>query len=150
MHDQDSGVRHEATVNLALLIEGLDSLPNDQRIAVRTVLESTGPRTALLLTKGLEDADCRIRQEVVMVLGALGPCAREATPALVSALGDEDVRDLAADALKRVNPDWAAQNAARLKEATLNDEDRELRDLAAAAVKALVGHTKGGRPGPKE
>jgi hypothetical protein len=38
---------------------------------------------------------------------------RDKRPALVAALNDEGVRDLAADALKQVNPDWAAQSVSK-------------------------------------
>jgi HEAT repeat protein len=169
MHDDDLRVRHEVTVRVAHFISHPDILPR----VVTAMLESTEPRTALLLTKGLKDADPRIRQEVVLVLGALGPASKEATPALVEALDDENisVRLLAADALHRVDLEsfplkavslliralgdpgtyvrlhavqilhnwgpYAKPAIARLVEVAQKDEDEEVRDAAAEAVKAI-------------
>jgi HEAT repeat protein len=47
-----------------------------------------------------------IREQMVATLGRIGPDAQEAVPALTAALADEKVsmRDLAADALRRIDP----------------------------------------------
>jgi HEAT repeat protein len=60
------------------------------------------------MIQALRNADPGVRANAAIVLGALGPAAKHAVPALASALKDPNlrVRELAGEALKRiVSPD---------------------------------------------
>jgi hypothetical protein len=57
---------------------------------------------------------------------------------------DSEIRREAIEVLSRYGPD-ARPAMPRLNQVALNEEDREVRELAAAVVKALGGFTKGDR-----
>ena len=57
------------------------------------------------------DADKEVRFTAVEALGLIGPKAKEAVPALIELLHDEDelVRHSAGDVLKRIDPSLATR-----------------------------------------
>jgi HEAT repeat protein len=67
------------------------------------------------LTRDLQHRDWQKRRAAAEQLGRLGAAADEAVPALIEALADahEAVRQAAADALGRIEPDWATGDRAR-------------------------------------
>lgn len=56
------------------------------------------------LVKQLQNGDREARQDAAVLLGRMGPAAREAVPALIAALKDEDVASRAAIALTQIGP----------------------------------------------
>jgi HEAT repeat protein len=68
-------------------------------------LETVGPETVAVVAKGLDDANPHVRRETALLLGYLGAHAREAAPALIRALKDEneEVRAMAAKTLRRID-----------------------------------------------
>ena len=77
---------------------------------VRAVVQGFAPGTKEMvgpLARGLQHADASVRVGAATALGALGASAKGAVPALRAALDDPDagVRDAAAQALKRIQPE---------------------------------------------
>jgi HEAT repeat protein len=88
LKDPDAGVRARAAVNLS-------HIPADQaKEAVPALIEA------------LEDPSPEVRRYAALSLGSYGSAASAAVPALQKATGDSDegARQLAAKALKRIQP----------------------------------------------
>ncbi len=111
------------------------------------------------LTDALQDPDARVRWESAVTLGSLGPEAREAGPALIGALQDQDevVRRAAATSLEQIAPDGAIPALV----GALGDSDNGVRRVAAislgrlgardqATVAALSGALQDGNVGVRQ
>src|SRR5205085_1075115 len=92
-----------------------------------------------------EDADAKDRVKAAVALGDLGLAAREAVPALLEALGndDGDVRLAVTVALRRIGPGAAAASPLA---ALLKDPDVSVRVEAARALAAIGPKAKGAVP----
>jgi hypothetical protein len=105
VRDADSHVSLSATRFLAGWADSVSALEDvghgDNRIEA---LESVGPETVAAVAKGLDNPNVLVRRETALLLGYLGPHARDAVPALVQALQDKDegVRETAEKTLKRI------------------------------------------------
>jgi hypothetical protein len=75
--------------------------------------EAKGPAATPALTELLRDGDPYVRRYAADCLGDLGPVAKPAVPALLALYRDEglpgSVRDTAAQALKQIDPQAAAE-----------------------------------------
>lgn len=122
---------------------------------VARALATLGRGAVPHLRRALADPRFTVRLGAAEALGALGPDAQEALPALASAVRDDDhlfVRTAAAQALERIDPDQAPDLARPLIDALvsqLGSDDplerldaatalREMGPAAAAAVPALM------------
>jgi HEAT repeat protein len=70
-------------------------------------------------------------------LGQIGPAAKEAVPALIAVLKDEDseLRASAATALGGIGP--AAKEAVPALSVALKDKDKRVREIAASALRKI-------------
>ncbi len=118
------------------------------------------PALAAALVK--ETGDAR-QATLARILGRLGPAARVALPALVRGLvdGKEAVRQVTAESLRLIAPDWATAPEVRggidwlARQLALNGEPRELASKALAligapAVPALLNAFQTGDRGQRE
>jgi HEAT repeat protein len=113
LRDPSTDVRARAAQALATFqhraVSALTAALNDREYKVRAsaaeALVKIGPSAVVpAMIKALESAEIPIRANAVVVLGAFGPDAKAAVPALARALKDENlrVRELAGEALNRV------------------------------------------------
>lgn len=124
----------------------------DEGLREAALLEVRGmnaPERAKLapaLERALKDRDPRVRYRAAAALGALGPSAAAAGPALLQALGDEGLDSgvgvAAGEAYARVSPEPLPGLLAALKEGS-----PEARRNAACALAALGGDA--GPAGPE-
>jgi HEAT repeat protein len=117
-------------------ISGLGSSEEEPRLVLGWQATETAARTGQvllpLLIEILKGDDLEMRKAACCILEALGPQAREAIPALRTALEDRDLRLVAAEALWEVEPGNAVTVPAMIQQ--LQDGDKRQR---LAAVKAL-------------
>jgi HEAT repeat protein len=104
----------EATGNVVpALTRALDSKSADVRCRAAAALSDLddGGKSVAGLAR-LVHTDAPARQAAIRALGAMGPKARSAFPVLLAALKDKDeyVRDSAAAALERIDPEAAARH----------------------------------------
>jgi HEAT repeat protein len=107
------------------------------RIATRA-LAYIGPQSVPTLIKALQDPKLgTLRQEVAVSLGIIGPDARQAVPALIDAMKDEDtgLRVQVCGALKKVGP--SAYKAVPALAKTLSDSSASVRRCAAEALGSI-------------
>jgi hypothetical protein len=90
----------------------------------------------------LEDEDWHVREAAAIVLGHIGPEAKEAVPALIEALQDEewDVRHAALGALGEIGPEAKEAVPALIK--ALRDEHPYTRQDAALALGSIGAEAK--------
>ena len=109
--------------------------------AVR-VLGQIGPDAAAavgVLAEALCDRNRRVRLAAVRALGAIGPAARPALPAVVKALAEPDpVRRAAAEALPRIDPNWAGSPELADAVAALAADLKRTGEIGQGAADALV------------
>lgn len=157
LEDRDAGVRWwgaMAALNIDLTDRTastgiLDAVEDISGRLAATGRSSEAVTTALRpgavkpLVKALNRKDVRLRQEACRMLGILGPEAREAVPALLAALKDDDevLRRRASDALSRLGQEVVPvllraflQNDSRTREGTA----RALGAYGPASKKAVA------------
>jgi HEAT repeat protein len=146
LHDDDAHVRFVAASALdALGYTGSETIPVWQ-----TMLSSDNPLPAIRglahcgtaaapavprLIELLQDRDSEIRWNAARTLGLIGPQAKAAVPALISALKKDDdplVREHAAEALGDIGPD--AKDAVEPLTAALKDPDARVRRDAVRSL----------------
>jgi hypothetical protein len=97
---------------------------------------ATSPHKATITgaVTALKSPNSNLKAAAAVVLGRIGPDARDAVPALIELLGDEDlsVRELATVVLGRIGPDARDAVPALIK--LLGDEDGEVRRQTAEAL----------------
>ena len=92
------------------------------------------------LIEGLKNNDLYIRASVTHALKRLGPEAKEAIPALIQTLSDEELNDLASLALGKIGEEAVPElaNALESKDPIVRwGAIRALRDIGAPAAQAL-------------
>src|SRR5262249_11798493 len=131
--DKDAGVREMAAVALGDIVTELRAGPQTWEDLGGTLERALG-----------EDSDPRVRRGAAYALGAFGPLAASASPALQKALKHDDpaVRQNAAWALGRIGSEVAESAVEDLCQ-LLKDKDALVRRDAAAALGAI------GRPRAK-
>ena len=97
----------------------------------------------VLLTALRDPLLVSVKEPALQALGAMGPAAKAAVPALTVALTDPDtfLRREAAAALANIGP--AAKAASPALMTALQDGDAVVRQLAAAALKKVDPKPKG-------
>jgi hypothetical protein len=122
------------------------SLYNDKRGIAVGVLGDCGKHGVPTLVRMLDHSEARMRSEAASALGSIGPDARDAVPALIRALSDDDhgskeyghgpplfVCRSAAEALGDIGPDAAAAVAA-LQQLCERSSREIVRETAARAI----------------
>ena len=89
------------------------------------------------LITALADSDARVRQLAAQAVGAIGPAASPAVPALITLLSstDEGSRNTALIGLRRIGPD--AREALPAIRQALNDPSADVRRFAQRAIEAI-------------
>jgi HEAT repeat protein len=116
-------------------------LETAREAAVRVLAQigpDAGPAVGVL-AEALTDKSRRTRLAAVRALGQTGPAARPALAGLARALAEPDpVRKAAAEALPRVDPNWATSPELEEAIAGLAAELKRAGDLGQGAADALV------------
>lgn len=101
-----------------------------------------------VLLQGLKQKDAwKVRLDSVVILGQIGPAAKQAVPALADMLQDihDDIRQSAAAALARMGP--AAKSALpALEEARQKDPAENVKVAAARAIREINGESSPQKP----
>src|ERR1051326_9214749 len=93
------------------LLVNPDHLVNSRRLAMKQIMQTWLALGILHLVAVLQDKTAPNRWPAVWALGQIGSNAKAAVPALIGALkaGDERLRGLAANKLKKIDPEAARQ-----------------------------------------
>ena len=94
----------------------------ETRFRAAEIIASCGAPAVPALTRALKDPEKEVRAKIVELLGAMGPAAKAAVPALAQTVADDasgTVRLRAAYTLPKLGPD--AKNALPVLRAALND-----------------------------
>lgn len=130
---KDPDVRVRRNVALFLWVSGRERRsPSGPRLDYRSCLDA--------LIEALADPDPRVRQLAAQALGALGPAAARAVPALVRLLEDRDdegSRNTACIGLAGIGP--AAADALPALRKALDDPSRDVRRFARLAIEKIAG-----------
>ncbi len=92
----------QSSESISELIQGLKSVDPVLRLKIVQVFRQGGLLALPPLVEALQSEDVELRRAVVTALGALGPAAQEAIPALKHALQDEAVAPEAAEAIQKI------------------------------------------------
>src|SRR5260370_14466871 len=92
----------QSSESISELIQGLKSADPVLRLKIVQVCRQGGLLALPPLVEALQSEDVELRRAVVTALGALGPAAQEAIPALKHALQDEAVAPEAAEAIQKI------------------------------------------------
>lgn len=120
------------------LVEAIGDEHTDVRMAAVDALPTDGSNikevTELLVNVARSDTSALVRRRAIFALGAVGPKADAAIPAVATALNDADhgVQDAACQALNRMGDEAGAAVPALLR--ALKDEDDSIRRQAALAL----------------
>jgi hypothetical protein len=97
-------------------------------------LSRLGPAAVPELIEALNEGDWQVRNQAAVVLGAIGPEAKDAVPALMDVLQDDDkyFRSHGAMALGKIGSEARAAVPALIK--LLQDDEEDVRREAAAAL----------------
>jgi HEAT repeat protein len=126
LKDEDRFVRMNIVLvlghyqNARLALPALAQALQDKDVDVRTTAAHSlwrfrSEEAARILTSGLQDPERKVRQHAAAYLAEFGPLAKDAVPGLLQAVKDNDrfVRQQAANALKRIDPEAAAKAGVR-------------------------------------
>jgi HEAT repeat protein len=109
------------------------------RTAAVQALAKIGPEGPALFEELLKERDSATRLECLKTLGRAGNATREAVPALIAALGDNDreVRILAAHVLGQIGP--GAREAVEALNRAAQDSDKDVKETARKALEKVQG-----------
>jgi len=132
-----------------------DANPEVRAVALHAVAKIDDPAARLpVMLAGLDDGDPRVRKAAAEEIAILGDKARDATGKLVPMLQRDAERDVAFDALRKINPRSIPDLILMLSDRDLNVKSFAVRRLASlgAAAKDAVPAMKDliARPGERE
>lgn len=126
---------------LPLLVQGLKDPDPEFRMTTHNALVKMGKPAVADLALAIKDPDDKVWYSAFVALGKIGPDAKEAIPALTSALEDKNrsVRMMAVHALVRIDPNNKAlsEHAAEVVPVltdVLKHEDKNMRSWAAVSL----------------